>query len=108
LRMRRVAHMEKDMDLAKRVKVIEWLKTEIIDQSARLLKGIWEGSQAKTVDALASLISSGYILGRRLGVSYRSLDEAIMDKMKQHKAEGHQLEDWYGDISALDEHISKR
>lgn len=103
-----MSHIDKDVDLAKRVKVIEWLKTEIVDQSAHLLKGIWEGSQAKTVDALASLISTGYILGRRLGVSFRSLDEAVLEKMKQHRTDGHQLEDWYGDISALEDHISKR
>ncbi|WP_442604558.1 MazG-like family protein [Paenibacillus sp. KN14-4R] len=100
--------MDKDVDLAKRVKVIEWLKTEIVDQVAHLLRAIWEGSQNKMIDALASLISSGYILGRRLGIPLRSLDEAIMEKMKKHRADGHQLEDWYGDISALEEHISKR
>jgi hypothetical protein len=103
-----LSSIEKDVDLARRVKVIEWLKTEIVDQMAHLLKAIWEGSHAKMVDGLASLISCGYILGRRLGISYRSLDEAIMDKMKKHRAEGHQLEDWYGDISALEEHIRKR
>lgn len=99
---------EKDVDLARRAKVIEWLKTEVVDHVAHLLKGIWEGSHVKIVDGLASLISSGYILGRRLGISYRSLDEAIVEKMKKHRQEGHQLEDWYGDISSLEEHLRKR
>jgi len=99
---------EKEVDLARRAKVIEWLKTEVVDHVAHLLKGIWEGSQVKIVDGLASLISCGYILGRRLGISYRSLDEAIVDKMKKHRQDGHQLEDWYGDISALEEHLRKR
>ncbi|MGX4588477.1 MazG-like family protein [Paenibacillus chitinolyticus] len=103
-----MSNREREVDLAKRVKVIEWLKTEVVDQVARLLKGIWEGNQAKIIDGLASLISSVYILGRRLGVSFRSLDEAIMDKMKKHREEGHQLEDWYGDISALEDHLRKR
>ncbi|MCY9593939.1 MazG-like family protein [Paenibacillus chitinolyticus] len=103
-----MSNREGEVDLAKRVKVIEWLKTEVVDQVAHLLKGIWEGNQAKIIDGLASLISSVYILGRRLGVSFRSLDEAIMDKMKKHREEGHQLEDWYGDISALEDHLRKR
>ncbi|MEC0244540.1 MULTISPECIES: MazG-like family protein [Paenibacillus] len=103
-----MSNREREVDLAKRVKVIEWLKTEVVDQVAHLLKGIWEGNQAKIIDGLASLISSVYILGRRLGVSFRSLDEAIMDKMKKHREEGHQLEDWYGDISALEDHLRKR
>ncbi|WP_405031153.1 MazG-like family protein [Paenibacillus hexagrammi] len=96
------------MDLARRAKVIEWLKTEVVDHVAHLLKGIWEGSHMKIVDGLASLISCGYILGRRLGISYRSLDEAIIEKMNKHRQEGHQLEDWYGDISSLEEHLRKR
>ncbi|MVP00743.1 MULTISPECIES: MazG-like family protein [Paenibacillus] len=103
-----MSNKEREVDLAKRVKVIEWLKTEVVDQVAHLLKGIWEGKQAKIIDSLASLISCVYILGRRLGVSFRSLDEAIMDKMKKHREEGHQLEDWYGDISALEDHLRKR
>ncbi|KIL39612.1 hypothetical protein SD70_18985 [Gordoniibacillus kamchatkensis] len=103
-----MSHMERDVDLARRAKVIEWLKTEVVDHVAHLLKGIWEGSHAKMVDALASLVSSGYILGRRLGITYRSLDDAILEKMKKHRIDGHQLEDWYGDISALEEHLRKR
>jgi len=100
--------MERDVDLAKRAKIIEWLKTEIIEQAANLLKGIWEGSNSKIIDGLASVVSCTYILGRRLGVPYRSLDEAILDKMKKHREDGHQLEEWYGDISALEDHVRKR
>ncbi|CAG7643276.1 hypothetical protein PAESOLCIP111_04453 [Paenibacillus solanacearum] len=100
--------MERDVDLARRAKIIEWLKTEIVDQMARLLKGIWEGSHHKIVDGLASLVACCYILGRRLGISLHSLDEAVLDKMRQHRQEGHQLEEWYGDISAVEEHLRKR
>jgi len=100
--------MERDVDLARRAKIIEWLKTEIVDQMARLLKGIWEGSHHKIVDGLASLVACCYILGRRLGISLQSLDEAVLEKMRQHRQEGHQLEEWYGDISAVEEHLRKR
>ncbi|NTZ16087.1 hypothetical protein EXW96_00345 [Paenibacillus sp. JMULE4] len=100
--------MDRDVDLAKRAKIIEWLKTELVDQMAHLLKGIWEGSHHRIVDGLASLIAYCYILGRRLGISLRNLDEVILDKMKKHREEGHQLEEWYGDISALEEHLRKR
>lgn len=100
--------MHNGMDLAKRAKVIEWLKTEVMDYVARLFKSLWEGSTTKVVDSLASLIVSSYILGRRVGISYRELDDSILDKLKRSKQEGHQLEDWYQDISALDEHLRKR
>lgn len=101
-------NMPKDLDVAKRAKVIEWLKTEVIDNVSRLFKALWEGSTTKVGDSLVSLMMSSYILGRRLGLSYRELDDLLLEKLKKHKQEGHQLEDWYQDISALEEHLRKR
>ncbi|GIO57515.1 MazG-like family protein [Paenibacillus cellulositrophicus] len=100
--------MPKDLDVAKRAKVIEWLKTEVVDHVSRLFKALWEGSTTRVGDSLASLIMSSYILARRLGMSYRDMDDLLLDKLKKHKQEGHQLEDWYQDISALEEHMRKR
>jgi NH3-dependent NAD+ synthetase len=51
---------------------------------------------------------SSYILGRRLGIPYRELDDLLMEKLRKHRQEGHQLEEWYQDISALEEHMRKR
>lgn len=103
-----MSNMPKDLDVAKRAKVIEWLKTEVVDNVSRLFKALWEGSTAKVGDSLASLMMSSYILGRRLGISYRDLDDLLIEKLKKHKQEGHQLEDWYQDISTLEEHLRKR
>lgn len=103
-----MSNMSKDLDVAKRAKVIEWLKTEVLDHVSRLFKAMWEGSSTRVGDSLASLIMSSYILGRRLGLSYRDLDDLLIDKLKKHKQEGHQLEDWYQDISTLEEHMRKR
>lgn len=100
--------MQREMDVAKRAKVIEWLKTEVVDHVSRLFKALWEGSTTRVTDSLASLIVSSYILGRRLGVSYRDMDDSILEKLRKHQQEGHQLEDWYQDISTLEEHMRKR
>ncbi|MDP4096435.1 MazG-like family protein [Paenibacillus sp. P96] len=100
--------MSKELDVAKRAKVIEWLKTEVLDQVSRLFKAMWEGSTSRIGDSLASLIMSSYILGRRLGISYTDLDQQLLNKLRKHRQEGHQLEDWYQDISALEEHMRKR
>lgn len=100
--------MERDVDVATRAKTIEWLKTEIIDQVSRLFKAMWDGSTVRIVDSMAGLIAGVYILGRRLGISYRDLDGAVAEKLAKLKQEGHQLEDHYRDLSALEEHIRKR
>jgi len=88
--------------------MIEWLKTEVVDQMSRLFKGMWDGSTSRVIDGLAGLVASSYILGRRLGIPYRDLDNAIADKLARLRQEGHQLEDQYKDLSELSEHIRKR
>lgn len=99
---------EREMDVAKRAQAIEWLKTEVVDQVSRLFKALWDGSAARLTDSLASLVTSSYILGRRLGISYAELDEAIAAKLRNLRQEGHTLEDAYHDLSLLEEHIRKR
>ncbi|MCI3924768.1 MazG-like family protein [Paenibacillus sp. TRM 82003] len=98
----------KEMDVARRAKIIEWLKTEMIEEMAQLYRGLWEGRQARIVDGLASLIVSSYLLARRLGVSYRELDDTVVEKLKTHKRDNHQLEEWYGDLSSLERHLDGR
>ncbi|MCD9024831.1 MazG-like family protein [Cohnella silvisoli] len=100
--------MERDLDVATRTRMIEWLKTEVVDQVSRLFKALWDGSTNRVTDSLAGLIASSYILGRRLGIPYRDLDQAIADKLAKLKQEGHQLEDQYRDLTELSEHIRKR
>ncbi|MBN2981161.1 MULTISPECIES: MazG-like family protein [Cohnella] len=100
--------MERELDVATRAKLIEWLKTELLDQVSRLFKAMWDGSTVRIADSLAGLIAGGYILGRRLGISYKELDKAVAEKVVRLRQEGHQLEDQYKDLSALEEHIRKR
>lgn len=100
--------IDREVDVAKRAKVIEWLKTELLDQTARLFKGIWEGSQDKVKDSLASLVTACYVLARRLGVSYQELDAEVVRKANQHMQENHSLEEWYRDLSAVEQHFRKR
>lgn len=99
---------DREMDVAKKAKVIDWMKTEMTDQLAHLFRGLWEGKQEKITDSLASLVVSCYVLARRIGLSYRELDEAVAEKVKSHAGDEHQLEQWYGDMSALERHIDGR
>jgi hypothetical protein len=103
-----MAPVERDMDVATRARLIEWLKSEVVDQVSRLFKAMWDGSAVRMTDSLAGLIASSYVLGRRLGISYRDLDNAIAGKLAKLKQEGHQLEEQYRDLSLLEEHIRKR
>ncbi|SFS36968.1 MazG-like family protein [Marininema halotolerans] len=99
---------ERNVHIAKSVKVIEWLKTELLDQIANLYKGLHQANQSLISDSLASLVIVVYVLARRVGVPYRELDQNVARKLREHTREGHQLEEWYGDLSQLEEYINKR
>jgi hypothetical protein len=99
---------EQHVQIAKSVKVIDWLKTEMLDQQANLFKGLHHANQHIILDSLASLVMATYVMARRLGYSYREIDQVVRHKLREHIREGHQLEEWYGDLSALDDYINKR
>jgi hypothetical protein len=93
---------------AKNLKVIDWLKTEVLDQISNLFRGLHYANQRMIIDSLSSLVVTIYVLARRMGFTYRELDQEVTEKLKEHQEGGHQLEEWYGDLSTLQEYIKKR
>lgn len=97
----KAVNKHKEIDIAKNLRTIEWLKTELIDAVAVLFKSLLKKGSDATTDALSSIIIITYILGKRLGISFQNVDAEIKAKLnKQIKGE-HELEEWYGDLSDL-------
>ncbi|OEF99688.1 hypothetical protein BHF71_07885 [Vulcanibacillus modesticaldus] len=86
---------------------MEWLKTEIIEHVGVLFKGLYHGKESLIIDSMASLLIAIYVLARRIGIPFHKLDQAMMDKLQEHKREGHEIEKWYGDLSVLEQYIKK-
>ncbi|WP_031514303.1 MazG-like family protein [Desulfofalx alkaliphila] len=87
--------------IAKNIRIIEWLKADILSSAAALFKAMVKGSEERILDALASLIISTYVLGRRLGINFSRLDIKVESKLRESIDENHQVERWYGDLSEL-------
>lgn len=100
--------MDRPKQIAKNIKVLEWLKSEILDQVAGLFRQLMHGRYESALDSLASLIVAVFVLARRIGFSFRELENAVIRKLREHVRDGHQMEEWYGDLSALDEYMNKR
>jgi hypothetical protein len=96
-----------EMNIAKNIKSIEWVKTELLDSVAGLFRGFVKGSDSVMVDYLANVVVSSYVLARRLGIEYHELDRQVAEAVRRGKQSGHQVEQWYGDLSLLEEHIQK-
>lgn len=102
---------DKNIDVTKNIKVIEWLKSELLMAVASLydllVRGI-QNSHDAVLDAISNVILVTYLLGKRLGVSYENIDTKVEEKAKLALLEEHKIERWYGDIGSLLEHLKRK
>lgn len=95
-------HMpDPDVDIARNLKSIEWLKTEILSGVSSLYRGMYRNSDEQITEALAHTVIAAYILGKRLGIGFPRLDAKIEQVVKANVEDGHEIEEWYGDFSSL-------
>lgn len=101
---------EKEFDIAKNIRLVEWLKSEILTAVAELFKlltnGI-KGSQDALADCLASIIVICYLLGKRLGVQFSMIDHKVDNKIRLGIIEEHDVEKYYGDLSTLSQYLKE-
>lgn len=91
--------------IARHLKVLDWLKAELVGGVAALFKAMALGGVEAIADALSTIVLSTYVLGRRLGVSYAQLDIRVAARSRELAEDGHEVERSYGDLSALHQHF---
>lgn len=96
-----------EIDIARNIRTIEWLKTELLAGISGLFKSMLRGSEEAITDGLAGLMITCYALSRRLGCSFAKLDARLEAKVRLNLVEGHEIEKWYGDLSALLRHLEE-
>lgn len=99
---------EKELDITKNLKVIEWLKSEILLSVAELFRMLARGARVSSdslADCLASMIIASYLLGKRLGIHFSVIEQKIANKIRLGILEEHEIEKDYGDLSELRQHI---
>ena len=101
---------DREIDITRNIKIIEWLKGELLSDVASLFKllvnGIREEVHDSIADTLANIILEAYILGRRLGISYQAVEMKLEGKLKIGIIEKSDIENYYGDLSELSRHLS--
>jgi len=96
------------MDVARSIRLIEWLKAEMVGSVAALLKSLVNGGEELIADCLAGIIMTTYILGKRVGISYPRVDQKLKERVEAGIREGHEIEEWYGDLSSLQRYLEGR
>ncbi len=100
--------MHGDTDITRNIRIIEFLKSELLNSLASLFQNLLKGSKASRealLDVLSNIILVTYILAKRLGYPHEVIDSKIMDKIRIGKLEDHETEKWYGDLSGLSDYL---
>ena len=100
--------MKREIDVATNLKIVEWLKAELVDTVGVLLKSLLKAGNDATVDALATLIIIAYILGRRVGISFQIIEMRVKHKLNSSINEAHDIEQWYGDLTYLQKYLESK
>jgi hypothetical protein len=96
-----LASKSREIDVAKNLKTIEWLKAEMVDSVGALFKAMLKTGNDTAADALAAIIVVSYLLGKRVGVSFSTVDNKVKAQLTTNINDGHEVERWYGDLSEL-------
>lgn len=94
--------------IAKNIRIIEWLKAELVESVAVLFKALLKSGDEMVSDCLATIIITTYLLGKRVGISFPHIDLKVESKLRMSINEAHEVEMWYGDLSALLEYLENR
>ena len=102
---------DRNSDVTKNVKIIEWMKKELIlsvgDVFDLIFKGVKPLDEALQ-DTLANIIMITYLLAKRLGISFSEIDYKIKEKIRIGIDQNHRVESWYGDFSNLKKNMENR
>lgn len=90
------------------LRVIEWLKAELAESLGLLFKSMLRAGNEATADALSNIIILCYVLGRRAGINYQSIDMHVMHKINGTVSEAIEVEQMYGDLTELKKYFDRK
>jgi hypothetical protein len=100
--------VRKTIDIAGNIHRIDWLKSEMLSALSDLNRALLDAgdtTREKITDCLSTIVLACYLLARRLGVSYETVDAGVRDKVKLGLMEEPDIETRFGDLSLLHDHM---
>lgn len=100
------------MNISLNLQAIDTIKSGILTEIAGLYNILSDYDDSDTYESaaneIATVIAMEYILARRLGISYSSIDNKISDLLTLAEENGHELELEFSDMSELNKYIKNR
>ena len=86
-----------ESEILRKMRLIEWLKAELITHVGQLYQAMAKNSE-----------QACYVLARRLGIAFDSLDREVLTKVEQNIKIEHEVEKWFGDYSEYQHHLRRK
>ncbi len=104
--------MEQAMNITTNIRAIDSIKSEILQEVAKLYVTLADYEDTNLYEnvsgSIATIVAMDYILARRMGLDFRTIDEKIAELTAIAEDSGHELETAFGDMSELRSHIGVR
>lgn len=97
-----------ESEILRKMRMIEWLKAEMITSVGKLYHAMAQNAEQAIAESLAGIVICCYVLGKRLGIDFQLLDEAIFNKLSQNIKQEHEVEKLFGDLSDYQRHLKQK
>lgn len=97
-----------DFDITKTIKIIEKLKSQLLSDTAHLFSAMADGDDNReNIDILADIMIITYLLSKKLGIDYPSLDKKMVQKIQDNILEESNHSHWIDELTTLATHLGK-
>lgn len=97
-----------ESDIVRTMRLIEGLKADLVTGIGALYKALADGSVDRVRELLAAVVVRCYVLGKRLGINFADLDEAVKQQAEACGKTNHDVEVRFGDFSKLSRHLENK
>lgn len=97
-----------ETEILRKLRIIEWLKAEVVAEVGRLFHALAQNAEQGIAEALAGIVICCYVLGKRLGIEFDSLDAVVVNKLDQNIKKEHEVEKLFGDLSEYRRYLKQK
>lgn len=97
-----------ESDILRKLRLIEGLKADLLTEVGNLYQAMARNKREAIGEALAQIIISAFVLGRRLGIDYPQMDELVNTRLGSNINQEPEIERWFGDMSEYRRHLRQK
>lgn len=97
-----------ESDLLSKLKLMERLKAQLVTGMGHVFEALADYGEKSLLDALSNLAITVYVLARRHGIDFASLEEDMVTKLRQPGKRDSELEKLFGDYSQLARYLKQK